>query len=80
MADGSRYCLANPQAEKKGMISMNKDLQLLAAGNGVKQWQIAKELDVAEATLCRWLRRELKPEMREKVLAAIDKLAKKVAL
>lgn len=54
---------------------MNKDLQMLAMGKGVKQWQLAEEIGVAESTFCRMLRRELKPEMREKVLAAINKLA-----
>lgn len=54
---------------------MNKDLQELASGKGVKQWQIADEIGVGETTLCRMLRRELTPEMKEKVLAAINKLA-----
>ena len=50
-------------------------MQELASGKGVKQWQIADEIGVGETTLCRMLRRELTPEMKEKVLAAINKLA-----
>lgn len=61
--------------KKKGMVIMNKDLQMLAMGKGVKQWQLAAEIGVAESTFCRMLRRELTPEMKEKVLAAINKLA-----
>jgi hypothetical protein len=53
---------------------MNKDLQLLAAGKGVRQWQVAQELGVAEETLCRWLRHELSDERRALILAAIEKL------
>jgi hypothetical protein len=54
---------------------MNKDLQLMAAGKGIKQWQIAKEIGVREETLCRWLRKELLPDKKAAILAAIEKLA-----
>jgi hypothetical protein len=62
----------------KGVPYMNKDLQLLAAGRGVRQWQIAQEIGVASETLCRWMRCKLSRDKRELVLAAIDKLAKEV--
>lgn len=55
---------------------MNKELQLYAAGKGVRQWQIAKELGIAEETLCRWLRRDLLEERKAQIQAAIEKLAK----
>ena len=55
---------------------MNKDIKLLAAGKGIKQWKIAKELGVREETLCRWLRNVLPPDKKALVLAAIDKLDK----
>lgn len=43
---------------------------------GVKQYQLADKLGVAEATLSRKLRKELPPEDRQKILAAIEELAK----
>lgn len=55
---------------------MNKDLQLLAAGKGIKQWQIAKEIGIREETLCRWFRNELDLERKEQIIAAIDRLSK----
>lgn len=42
---------------------------------GLRNWQIAKALGIHEATLSRWLREELTPERREKVLAAIEALS-----
>ena len=37
----------------------NLKLRRAAAGAGVKLWQVAEALGVADATLSRWLRREL---------------------
>ncbi len=58
---------------------MNKDLKRLAAGRGVKQWQIAERLGLREETFCRLLRKPLKPDMREKVIKIIDTLSKESA-
>lgn len=40
------------------------------------QWEIALEIGVSEPTLVRWLRTPLPAEKEERILAAIEKLAK----
>ena len=42
-------------------------------------WQVAATLGVHEVTLSRWLRVQLTPEKRERVLAAIEAAAIKKA-
>lgn len=37
-----------------------------------RQWEIADEIGINEATLSRMLRHELNPEMRERIEDAID--------
>ena len=54
---------------------MNRDLQLYAAGKGVKQWKIAKELGIAEASLSRKLRNPLSEEDKAAFLSAVEKLS-----
>ena len=54
---------------------MNESLKLKAAGAGVKLWQVAKEMGIADATLSRKMRTEFSNEDREQFLAAVDKLA-----
>ena len=43
---------------------------------GLKQWEVAAAVGVGEYTLLRWLRRELPPDKRERVLQAIEQLSK----
>lgn len=38
------------------------------------QYEVAAAVGVSESTLCKWFRRELTDEQRERVLAAIDAL------
>jgi len=64
---------------KKGAHAMNKEIQLLAAGKGIRQWQIAKELGIAEETLCRWLRCKLLPERKALIISTINKLVAKIS-
>lgn len=42
---------------------------------GIKQWQLAKELGYSETYFSKKLRFELPAEEKERVLAAIEKLA-----
>ena len=53
----------------------NLKLRRAAAGAGVKLWQVAEALGVADATLSRWLRRELPEEKAERIMAAIRELS-----
>lgn len=42
---------------------------------GVNHWEIAEALGISEATMCRWLRRELPADKREHMLKTIERIA-----
>ena len=54
----------------------NQDIRRTAAGAGVKLWQIAEALGIADCSLSRKLRRELPAEEKRRIFAIIDRLAK----
>lgn len=54
----------------------NQDIRRTAAGAGVKLWQIAEALGIADCSMSRKLRRELPAEEKERIFAIIDRLAK----
>lgn len=54
----------------------NEDIRRAAAGAGVKLWQVAEAMGMADSSLSRKLRRELAPEDKVRVYAVIDELAK----
>lgn len=54
----------------------NLEIREAAQKAGVRLWRIADELGICEATFSRKLRYEFEPEMKQKALAAIRKLAK----
>lgn len=56
----------------------NQDIRNKAAGNGVRLWQIAEELGIADGNFSRRLRRELPQEDKERIFAIIDKLSQEV--
>ncbi len=56
----------------------NQELKLKAAGEGVKLWQIAEKLGMADCAFSRKLRRELPDEEKERILAIIEELKKEV--
>ena len=53
----------------------NQDLRAAIEGAGLRYWWVAEELGIAHGTLSNWLRRELLPEDRQRILAAIQRLA-----
>lgn len=57
------------------MREANIDIKLRAAGNGVKLWEVADQLGIADTSLSRKLRKELPAEEKEKIFGIIDKLA-----
>ncbi|MEN6620925.1 MAG: hypothetical protein ABFD50_05200 [Smithella sp.] len=57
---------------------MNKKLQLYMYGKGIRQWQVAENLGIAEETLSRWMRHELSDDKKAAILTAIEKLSKEV--
>ena len=57
----------------------NREVRLTAAGAGVRLWQIAEVLGIADYTLSRRLRRELPAEEKQKILEIIEELAQEVS-
>lgn len=57
----------------------NQDIRRTAAGVGVKLWQIAEALGIADCSLSRKLRRELPPEEKEKIFGIIRELSREVS-
>lgn len=52
----------------------NTAIRIAVASSGVKLWQIAEALGIADSSLSRKLRRELPAEEKQKILAIIDQL------
>lgn len=53
----------------------NVDVRQEAARKGVKLWQIADSLGMTDGNFSRKLRKELSPEMKEKVFSIIREIA-----
>lgn len=56
----------------------NTDIRSAALSSGVRLWQVANELGIAESTFCRHLRVELAVEEKRKILAIIERLSEEV--
>lgn len=54
----------------------NQDIRRTAAGSGVKLWQIADALGIADCSLSRKLRKELDDDEKKEIFSIIDRLAK----
>lgn len=57
----------------------NQDIRRTAAGAGVRLWQIAEELGIADCSFSRKLRKELPPEEKERIFTIIKRLSKEVS-
>ena len=57
----------------------NQDIRRMAAGAGVKLWQIADALGIADCSLSRKLRKELAREEKEKIFSIIQRLSQEVS-
>lgn len=57
----------------------NQDIRRTAAGAGVKLWQIADALGMADCSFSRKLRKELPQDEKEKIFSIIQQLAKEVS-
>lgn len=56
----------------------NQEIRRAAAGAGVKLWQVAEALGIADCSLSRKLRRELPPEEKERIFGIIRELTQEV--
>lgn len=54
----------------------NFEIRCAAGGYGIRLWQVAEAIGMNESAFSRKLRKELPQEEKEKILAAIEKLAK----
>lgn len=52
----------------------NADIRLLILSSRLKQYEIAEKLGYSESYFSKLMRKELKPEIREKVLQVINEL------
>lgn len=50
----------------------------MAAGNGVRLWQIAEALGIADCSLSRKMRKELPPDEKERIVRIIRELSREV--
>lgn len=67
----------NGTTQKKRPVR-NQDVRAAIEGAGLYYWWVAEELGIASGTLSNRLRKELLPEEREAVLAAIRRLAERL--
>ncbi len=56
----------------------NQDIRRTAAGAGVKLWQIADALGIADCSLSRKLRKELLQEEKDRIFGIIRELSQEV--
>lgn len=57
----------------------NQDIRRTAAGAGVKLWQIADALGIADCSLSRKLRKELPQEEKNRIFGIIQELSAEVS-
>lgn len=53
---------------------MNEEIKKIIKKTRFKQYEIATVIGISEATLCRWFRKELPAEQKEKIMNAIERL------
>ena len=58
------------------MVKCNKDIRQHAAEKGVFLWRAAERVGFSDYRLSRLMRRELSPDFKAQLLAAIDELAR----
>ena len=55
----------------------NREIKLAAAGAGVKLWQVAEAMGIADCCLSRKLRKELPDEEKMRIMTIITELSEK---
>lgn len=56
----------------------NQDIRRTAAGAGIRLWQIAEKLGIADCNFSRKLRKELPQDEKEKIFSIIRELSQEV--
>ena len=52
----------------------NLEIRMKIKQNRLCHYEVAREIGISEATLCRWLREEMSTDRKNLVLSAIDKI------
>ena len=55
----------------------NLDIRLMAAGRGIKLWQIADSLGISDCTFSRKLRKEITESEKQEIFAIIERLTRR---
>ena len=55
----------------------NLDIRLIAAGRGIKLWQIADSLGISDCTFSRKLRKEITESEKQEIFAIIERLTRR---
>lgn len=58
------------------MAKCNDDLRQMMASAGVYQWEIADYIKMSESNFYRVMRHDLRPDLREKILKAIQEISR----
>ncbi|WP_028518165.1 hypothetical protein [Ruminococcus flavefaciens] len=53
----------------------NVEIRSLIKQNRLFYYEVAEKIGIAEATFCKWLRKELTADQKQKVLFAINELS-----
>ena len=69
--------MTNNEARRKRPLR-NQEIRAAIDGAGLRYWWVAEELGVASGTLSNRLRRELPPEEKLDILAAVKRLAERL--
>lgn len=56
------------------MPKRNMDVREAIQASGFNHWLVAERIGVNDTTFSRWLRQELSPEKKQKILQAIEEL------
>jgi len=56
-------------------MTQNKNIRDTAKVKGVRLWEVADKLGIADTTMSRWLRKELPDDKKCSILAIIDEIA-----
>lgn len=62
------------------MCAINQDVRQKASSAGLKLWQIAEALGIADYTLSRKLRKELPDDEKEQIFSVIRELTQEASI
>lgn len=60
-------------------MKANENIRKMARSANIPLWRIAREMNVSEPTMTRWLRNPLAPEKERKIISVIKSLEQEVS-